>query len=175
MILKETEISGCYLIEPELLEDERGFFTRIYCAEEFAANGLDPTVAQCSMSFNRLRGTLRGMHLQLAPHEEAKLIRCTSGRIYDVIADVRAGSPTANHWAAFELTASNRNAVYAAPGVAHGFLTLEDNCEVLYHISHPYHPESQAGFRWNDPTVGIRWPMKPVVVSERDLSLPYRA
>lgn len=175
MILKETEISGCYLIEPELLEDERGFFTRIYCAEEFAANGLDPTVAQCSMSFNRFRGTLRGMHLQLAPHEEAKLIRCTTGRIYDVLADVRVGSPTASRWVAFELSGSNHNAVYAAPGVAHGFLTLDDNSEVLYHISHRYHPEAQAGFRWNDPTMGIRWPMKPLMMSQRDLTLPYLA
>lgn len=168
----ETSIPGAFVVELQRLEDERGFFARSWCSREAAAAGLSAIIAQCSVSFNSKRGTLRGMHYQTAPHEEAKLVRCTLGRIHDVIVDVRPRSPTFKRCLALELSASNRTMLYVPEGVAHGFQTLEDDTEVFYQISQFHHPESARGFRWDDKTFGIRWPMQPTLVSARDRSYP---
>jgi len=160
------------LIELEPIEDERGFFARSFCQNEFKAQGLDPVVAQCNVSFNRKRGTLRGLHYQAEPHAEAKLVRCTRGAVWDVIVDVRKGSPTARKWHTVELTAENRRALYIPAGFAHGFQTLEDDTEVLYQMSEFYHPESERGVRWDDRTLAIRWPIKDAVISPRDQAFP---
>ncbi len=170
--LVPTALPGAWLIEPEPLADERGFFARTFCAEEFRAHGLDPAVAQCSVSYNRQRGTLRGMHYQASPHGEAKLVRCTRGAIFDVIVDLRPDSPSRRRWFAAELTEDNRRMLYAPEGFAHGFLTLAAGSEVLYQISAAYRPEFQRGFRWDDPAVAIAWPEAPSLVSARDRSLP---
>jgi dTDP-4-dehydrorhamnose 3,5-epimerase len=172
MIFTETKLPGAFILEPERHEDDRGFFARIWCQEEFEKNGLDPRLAQCSISFNKTKGTLRGMHYQAAPHEEAKLVRCTMGALYDVIIDLRAASNTLNEWLAVELTAENRKMLYVPRGFAHGFLTLEDNTEVLYLISDPYVPGSAGGVRWNDPAFHIEWPGEIRVISERDNGFP---
>jgi len=159
-------------VEPELLEDERGSFARSFCQGEFRAHGLDPVIAQCNISFNKRRGVLRGLHYQVKPHEEAKLVRCTRGAIWDVIVDLREGAPTRYRWFATELTADNRRALYIPRGFAHGFQTLADNSEVFYQMSEFYHPESARGVRWNDPKIGIAWPLADPVVSPRDRSYP---
>ena len=159
-------------MEPELLEDERGSFARSFCQGEFRAHGLDPVIAQCNISFNKRRGVLRGLHYQVKPHEEAKLVRCTRGAIWDVIVDLREGAPTRYRWFATELTADNRRALYIPRGFAHGFQTLADNSEVFYQMSEFYHPESARGVRWNDPKIGIAWPLADPVVSPRDRSYP---
>ena len=172
MIFKETKLQGAYIIEPELLEDERGFFARTWSREEFAARGLDANLVQCNSSFNKQRGTLRGMHYQTAPHEEVKLARCTAGAIYDVIVDLREDSPTRSQWIAMELSAANRLMVYIPKGFAHGFQTLADETEVFYQVSEYYHPESARGVRWDDPAFGIDWPLEISVISERDRSHP---
>lgn len=163
-----TELGGAYLIELERMEDERGFFARTFCRDEFAAHGLRPTFVQCNVSFNARRGTVRGMHFQEKPHEEAKLVRCTRGAIYDVILDLRKGSRTHKRWTAVELTADNGRMLYVPEGFAHGFQTLEDNSEVFYQMSEMYHSESARGVRWNDPAFGIRWPLPSPILSERD-------
>ena len=168
MIFVETKLPGAYLIYPELLEDERGFFARSFCQEEFRARGLNPCIAQCNISFNKKRGTLRGMHYQIAPYEEAKLVRCTQGAIYDVIIDLRADSPTYRKWTAVELTAENHYALYTPEGFAHGFQTLADNAEVFYQMSEFYHPECARGVRWDDPSIGIVWPLHSILISDRD-------
>jgi dTDP-4-dehydrorhamnose 3,5-epimerase len=170
-----TPISGAYVIEPELLADERGFFARTYCGDEFTRHGLNPQLAQCSISHNLSRGTLRGMHFQANPHPEAKLVRCTLGSIFDVIVDLRPGSPTRRCWFSAELTAANARMMYVPEGCAHGFLTLCNNSQVFYQISTPYRPESSRGFRWNDPSVVIEWPEPPTVISPRDRELPLLA
>lgn len=170
MIFIETKLKGAFIIEPEPLEDERGFFARTFDQKEFEAHGLNPRVAQCNISFNKKKGTLRGMHYQIAPYEEAKLVRCTKGAIYDVIIDLRPESPTFKQWIAVELTAENRRMLYAPEGVAHGFQTLEDNTEVFYMMSEFYHPECARGVRWNDPAFGIEWPIKEKTVSSKDNS-----
>ena len=167
-----TPLAGAYLIELEQLDDERGFFARSFCQNEFRAHGLDPVVAQCNVSFNRKRGTLRGLHYQAEPHAEAKLVRCTRGAVWDVIVDFRKGSPTWRKWHAVELTAENRRALYIPKGFAHGFQTLEDDSEVLYQMSEFYHPESARGVRWDDRTLAIRWPIKDAVISPRDRAFP---
>ena len=167
-----TPLAGAYLIELEQLDDERGFFARSFCQNEFKAHGLDPVVAQCNVSFNRKRGTLRGLHYQAAPHAEAKLVRCTRGAVWDVIVDLRKGSLTVRQWHAAELTADNRRALYIPAGFAHGFQTLADDSEVLYQMSEFYHPESARGVRWDDPTLAIRWPLKEPVMSPRDREFP---
>ena len=172
MIFREMDLRGAFLIDLEPAGDERGFFARTYCREEFEARGLRAIHAQSSISFNAARGTLRGLHYQLAPAEEAKLVRCTRGAIYDVLVDLRRGSPTFCRWAAVELSAENRRMVYAAEGMAHGFITLRDSTEVLYQISAPYRPELARGVRFDDPAFGIRWPLEPAVMSERDRSYP---
>lgn len=172
MIFKETKLKGAYVIEPERLEDERGFFARTFCKEEFKANGLNPCVAQCNISFNRKKGTLRGMHYQVAPHEETKLVRCTRGAIYDVIIDLRLQSPTFKQWVAVELTEKNHKMLYIPEGFAHGFQTLVDNTEVFYQMSEFYHPVCSKGVRWNDPVFGIEWIYTEAVISMKDQNYP---
>lgn len=170
MIFEETKIAGVRILTPETHCDERGFFARTWCEQESAANGLNSRIVQCSISFNAKKGTLRGVHYQLEPYQEAKLVRCTQGSLYDVALDLRLGSPTYLHWVSAELTAENRRALYIPEGCAHGFLTLEDNTEALYQMSEFYHPEASSGVRWNDPAFGIAWPFPAAVMSERDRS-----
>lgn len=154
------------------MEDERGFFARTWCRRECAAQGLKGQWVQCSISHNRRKGTLRGMHYQIAPHEEAKLVRCTMGAIFDVIIDLRPDSPTYAHHFSVVLTARNRELLYIPEGFAHGFQTLEDDTEVFYHISEFYAPDYARGVRWNDPAFGIRWPDDDRIISERDQHYP---
>ena len=163
---------GVVVIELERHEDERGFFARSFCADEFAAHGLSARVAQCNISFNRQRGTLRGLHFQRPPHAEAKLVRCTSGAIYDVAVDLRPASPTFCGHVGVEITARNRRMLYVPPGFAHGFQTLEDDSEVFYQMSEPFAAEAAGGVRWNDPAFAIAWPLDVQVISERDSSYP---
>ena len=172
MRFTETSLSGAFMIEPELAEDERGFFARTYCSDVFEAHGLCSSIAQCSISFNKHAGTLRGMHYQEPPRAEEKLVRCTVGAIYDVIIDLRPESATYREWFSLEISSSNRLMLYAPKGFAHGFLTLEDNTEVFYQISEYYSLEHARGVRWNDPVFGIKWPTEPRVISERDQSYP---
>ena len=168
----ETEIPGAFLIEPERLEDERGFFARMWCEREFKAHGLNPRLAQCNLSFNRTRGTLRGIHYQDSPYAETKIVRCTMGAIYDVIVDLRPESPTFKRWFAVELTAENRCMLYIPEGLAHGFQTLVDNTEVFYQMSEFFHPECARGVRWNDPAFGIHWPLSVSVIADKDNAYP---
>ncbi|HEX6040824.1 dTDP-4-dehydrorhamnose 3,5-epimerase [Longimicrobium sp.] len=173
MIFVPTLLDGAWVVEPEPVEDERGFFARTWCADEFRARGLDPALAQCSVSFNRRRGTLRGMHFQAAPHAEAKLVRCTRGALWDVVVDLRPGSPTFTRWFGVELTADNHRALYVPQGFAHGFQTLADDTEVFYQISVPYAPGAGRGVRWDDPAFGIRWPHADArILSDRDRAYP---
>jgi dTDP-4-dehydrorhamnose 3,5-epimerase len=172
LIFVETPLPGAFLIHPELLQDERGFFTRVWCQREFAEHALISTPVQCSLSFNLRKGTLRGMHFQEAPFEEAKLVRCSQGALYDVIVDLRPESPAFKQHFGTQLTAENRHALYVPKGFAHGFLTLEDNTEVFYQISQFYSPEHSRGFRWNDPALNISWPAEVRVISERDRGYP---
>ena len=168
-----TSLAGVLIVEPELREDDRGFFARTWCRDEFATAGIPTQWVQCNVSFNRCAGTLRGMHWQAAPHEEAKLVRCTAGAVYDVVLDVRTGSPTFGQWVAIELTAANHRAVFIPGGLAHGFQTLTDNTEVFYHMSAMYHPEAARGVRWDDPAFGIVWPAcEARIIAPRDLSFP---
>jgi dTDP-4-dehydrorhamnose 3,5-epimerase len=169
MIFQTTKIPGVFLIEPERLSDERGFFARTWCREEFLAHGLNPDLAQCSVSFNTLRGTLRGMHYQKAPHSEDKLVRCTRGAIYDVILDLRENSPTYKQWVAAELSANNLCMFYIPKGCAHGFQTLEDQTEVYYQISEFYEPQAGRTLRWDDPSFAISWPLPASCMSQKDL------
>jgi dTDP-4-dehydrorhamnose 3,5-epimerase len=161
-------LKGAYLIEFERHEDERGFFARSFCAKEFSAHGLNPHVFQCNVSFNRRRGTLRGLHYQSHPHEEAKLVRCTAGAVYDVIVDIRPESATFKRWHAVELQARSGRLLYIPDGFAHGFQTLEDDSELFYQMSEFYSPELARGVRWDDPTFGIHWPIHPPFLSSRD-------
>ena len=172
MIFEETILKGAFLIKPERLEDERGFFARVWCRKEFDAHGLGTTLVQCNVSFNASKGTLRGMHYQAPPHEEAKLVRCTMGAIYDVIVDLRMNSPTYRRHVGEVLSAENRNMFYIPEGFAHGFITLEDRTEVFYQMSAFYDAESARGVRWNDPAFGILWPAEVTVISERDRNYP---
>ena len=168
MIFTETPLVGAYIIDLERTEDERGFFARTFCHEEFKAHGLNLQVVQCNISFNTKKGTLRGMHCQIAPYEETKLVRCTRGGIYDVLIDLRPDSPTFKKWAAIELTAENYRILYIPRGFAHGFQTLEDNSEVFYQMSEFYHPECARGVFWNDPAFQIFWPPGPRMISPKD-------
>jgi dTDP-4-dehydrorhamnose 3,5-epimerase len=172
MRLIPTSLVGAYLIEPELISDERGFFARTYCRDEFAEKGLNPSLVQCNISYNKVRGTLRGMHYQKRPYLEAKLVRCTQGGIYDVIVDLRNDSKSFTHWFGVELTAENRKALYVPEGFAHGFLTLMDDTEILYQMSEFFHAECAAGVRWNDPVFAIDWPGEIAVISDRDARYP---
>jgi dTDP-4-dehydrorhamnose 3,5-epimerase len=168
----QTKVDGAFLIEPEPIADERGFFARVFCREEFADHGLNPELAQGNVSFNHARGTLRGLHYQAAPHQEAKLVRCTRGAIWDVAVDIRFGSPTYLAWAGYELSDANRSMLYVPEGCAHGFLTLTDGAEVTYQMSAPYAPGAARGVRWNDPAFGIDWPGEVVVINQRDATYP---
>lgn len=172
MIFRPLEVSGAFLIEREPILDERGFFERLWCRSELEEHGLLARIAQCSQSFNRKKGTLRGLHYQLSPHAEAKVVLCTKGAIYDVVLDLRPASPTFRKHAAVTLTAENRLMAYVPEGCAHGFETLEDGTEVLYLISESYQPDHARGVRWNDPAFDIPWPPGEKILSERDRSCP---
>ena len=166
------KLKGVFLIAPERLVDERGFFARTWCQREFELHGLNPRLLQCSISFNSKKGTLRGMHYQIPPHEEAKLVRCTRGAVYDVALDLRLNSPTYLGWIAAELSAANGHSLYVAEGCAHGFFTLEDETEVFYQMSEFFCPESACGVRWDDPAFGIVWPGEGLIISEKDATYP---
>ncbi|MGA9465829.1 MAG: dTDP-4-dehydrorhamnose 3,5-epimerase [Terracidiphilus sp.] len=172
MIFHETDLAGVVVVEMQLLCDERGFFARSWCEREFRDHGLNSELVQCSISFNQAKGTLRGVHYQAAPNPEAKLVRCTRGSLYDVALDLRPDSSTYLKWTAAELSAENHRALYIPEGCAHGFLTLEDQTEVLYQMSEFYYPEAARGLRWDDPAFGIEWPGRVEVISERDRSYP---
>ena len=172
MIFAETKLKGAFIVEVEKHADERGFFARTWCQEEFTTHGLNPRLVQCSISFSRKGGTLRGMHYQSEPYGEAKLVRCTQGAVYDVIVDLRPDSATFKQWIAVELTAENHRMLYVPAKFAHGFQTLEDNTEVSYQMSEFHAPESARGVRWDDPAFAIRWPEGPRILSERDKSYP---
>ncbi|MDP8985029.1 MAG: dTDP-4-dehydrorhamnose 3,5-epimerase [Pseudomonadota bacterium] len=172
MIFTESPLRGAYLIDLARLPDERGFFARTFCADEFAAHGLATHMSQCSVSFNAKKATLRGLHFQASPHDEEKLVRCTAGAVFDVIVDLRPESPTRWEWFGAELTAANRRALYIPKGFAHGFISLADESEILYMISVPYAAGFAQGLRWNDPALAIRWPLQPVVISTRDAEYP---
>ena len=173
MKLLSTELVGVFVVEPERKEDERGFFARVWCEEELAAHGLDARLSQASISFNARAGTLRGMHLQLPPALETKIVRCTAGEIFDVVLDLRPESKTFLRWTGARLTAGNRRALYIPKGCAHGFQTLVADSEVLYLISDPYVPELSAGVRWDDPAFGIDWPEAGErIISRRDQEFP---
>ena len=168
MKLSPVSLAGAFVIDLERIEDDRGFFARSFCAEDFRKAGLDPAVAQCNVSFNARRGTLRGLHFQAAPREEAKLVRCTRGAIFDAIVDLRADSPTRRKWFGAELSAANRRALYVPKGFAHGFQTLVDDSEVLYMMSEFHDPGLARGVAWNDPAFAIEWPISNPFISERD-------
>lgn len=172
MTFQQTRLAGVFEVHLAPNPDERGFFARSWCQKEFENHGLNPSLAQCNVSFNTRKGTLRGMHYQAAPHAEAKLVRCTQGAVYDVVVDLRPQSPTFKQWIGVELTAANRRMMYIPEGCAHGFLTLQDESEIFYQMSEFYHAESARGVRWNDPAFGITWPRPVEVISERDRSYP---
>lgn len=173
MIFSETKLPGAFIIQPELIQDERGFFARTWCQREFEQHSLNPHLVQCNLSFNKKRGTLRGMHYQALPHAEAKLVHCIAGAIYDVIIDLRPGSPNFKQWMGVELTAANRYMLYIPEGLAHGFLTLADETEVFYQMSEFYHPELARGMRWNDPAFKIEWPLSSdLIISDKDQKYP---
>ena len=172
MIFAEASLPGAFVIEPEPLEDARGFFARTWCRREFEARGLETRIAQCSTSFNKRKGTLRGMHYQVPPFAETKIVRCTCGSMYDVIIDLRPESPAFTRHFTVVLTAENHKMLYVPTGFAHGFQTLEDDTEVLYQISEFYSPDHSRGVRWDDPAFGIRWPDDERTIAERDLGYP---
>lgn len=172
MTFQETKLPGVFEIGLERKADERGFFARAWCQKEFESKGLSHSLVQCSVSFNTRAGTLRGLHYQVPPYPEVKIVRCTKGALYDVVVDLRPDSPTFREWIAVELKSSDRNMVYIPHGCAHGFLTLEDETEVFYQMSEFYQPDASRGVRWNDPVFGIEWPAKPTLMSERDRTYP---
>lgn len=172
MIFKATALVGVFVLEPERHEDDRGFFARTWEPDELRAHGLDAAIAQASVSFNHRRGTVRGLHYQVAPFEEAKLVRVTRGAVFDVVVDARPGSPTRGRHVAVTLSAEEGNQIYIPPGCAHGFQTLADATEVSYLISARYSPEHARGFRFDDPALAIPWPEPVTVISARDRSLP---
>jgi dTDP-4-dehydrorhamnose 3,5-epimerase len=172
MAFTEAPLPGAYLVDLAPVSDERGFFARSYCAEEFAAHGLGPPLSQCSVSYNERKATLRGMHYQIAPHEEHKLVRCTAGAIFDVIIDMRPASSHFRRWFGTELNAQNRRALFVPPGFAHGFITLNEHSEVFYMIAAAHSAAHGRGVRWNDPAFGIEWPLQPSVIAARDAQYP---
>lgn len=167
-----TPLPGAFVLEVERHEDSRGSFARTYCAREFAEHGLDSRIAQSSLSWNTAKGTLRGLHYQNAPHEESKTVRVVAGAIFDVMVDLRASSPTRGQWFGAELSAANGRALHIPAGFAHGFLTLEDQSVLHYQISDFYVPNASRGLRWDDPTLAIKWPFTPTIISDRDRDLP---
>jgi dTDP-4-dehydrorhamnose 3,5-epimerase len=172
VIFTETPVQGAFLMDPEPREDARGFFARTWCERECGERGMNLHVAQCNVSFNKKGGTLRGLHYQAAPVEEAKLVRCTHGSIYDVIVDLRPASPSFRRHLAVVLSAGNRRALYVPEGCAHGFQTLEDDTEVFYQMSAPYSADHARGVRWNDPAFGIEWPAAERIMADRDRAYP---
>jgi dTDP-4-dehydrorhamnose 3,5-epimerase len=172
LIFTETRLQGAYIIEPEKLADERGFFARSWCEKEFAEHNLNPCTVQCNISFNKRKGTLRGMHYQVAPSAEAKLVRCTQGAVYDVIIDLRPDSATFKQYVAETLTAWDHRMLYVPEGFAHGFLTMEDDAEIFYQMSEFYAPQLARGVRWNDPAFGIAWPIPQPIMADRDRNYP---
>jgi dTDP-4-dehydrorhamnose 3,5-epimerase len=168
----ETSLPGAYLVDLVPSSDVRGFFARTYSPQEFAAQGLGPELRECSVSYNARKATLRGMHYQIAPHEEHKLVRCTGGAVFDVIVDLRPASSHYRRWFGTEINAENRRAMFIPPGFAHGFITLTDHSEVLYMISIAHSPSHARGVRWNDPSLGIEWPLQPRVIAPRDAEYP---
>jgi dTDP-4-dehydrorhamnose 3,5-epimerase len=172
MIFTESPLPGAFLIDMAPIADERGFFARAYCDQEFAAKGLSTELRQCSVSYNTREGTLRGLHYQRPPHEEHKLVRCTSGAIFDVLVDIRPQSSHYRRWFGTHLTAQNHRSLFIPPGFAHGFITLSDDAEVYYMITVPHAPEYAQGFLWNDPAFSIQWPLVPSVISPRDAAYP---
>jgi dTDP-4-dehydrorhamnose 3,5-epimerase len=170
VLFEPAGLEGAWILQLDRHEDERGFFARVWCAEELQRRGLNADLAQCSLSYNRLAGTLRGMHYQAAPAQEAKIVRCIRGAVHDVLLDLRCASPSYRRWVSRELTADNRESLYVPEGVAHGFMTLCDDVEVLYLISCEYAPDLARGVRWDDPAFAIRWPQTPTVISARDSS-----
>jgi dTDP-4-dehydrorhamnose 3,5-epimerase len=172
MIFRDTELAGVYLIDPERLEDHRGFFARVWCKRELLQRGLMAELSQSNMSFTHRRGTLRGLHLQRPPHGEVKIVRCTRGMIYDVVVDLRPDSPTYKRWVGAHLSEDNCSLLYVPEGCAQGFVTLRDNTEIYYHTSEFYHPESATGVRYNDPEFAIRWPIPVSVASQQDEQWP---
>jgi len=172
MNFTETKLKGAFIIDLERRGDERGFFARVFCRNEFESLGLNPSIAQVNMSYSKDRGTLRGMHFQRAPHQEAKLVRCTRGALFDVIIDLRPESPTHTEWIGVELTADNYRMLYVPEGFGHGFQTLVDNTEVTYLVSEFYARQAEGGFRYNDPAFGIEWPGEATVLSDKDRNWP---
>lgn len=172
MIFRETALRGAFTIDLDRVEDERGFFARSWCVKEFESNGLDARLVQCNISYNKLRGTLRGMHYQIAPAAEVKVVRCTSGAIYDVIIDLRPEAPTYKEHFSVILSSENHRMLYIPEQFAHGFLTLADDTEVMYQMSEFYIPDCARGLRWDDPSFGIVWPEEVRVISGKDRAYP---
>lgn len=167
-----SRIPGAWVIDIQPIHDHRGFFAMTWLPEEFRKRGIDPTLAQCNLTYNQKRGTLRGMHFQKAPHAQAKIVRATRGALLDVIVDLRPDSTAYLKWDSVELTADNRRMLYMPEGVAHGYLTLTNDVEAYYHASAPWAPQSESGVRWNDPAFGIEWPFTPLVISQKDDAWP---
>jgi dTDP-4-dehydrorhamnose 3,5-epimerase len=172
MTFTESRLAGAWIIEPRVIQDARGLFAVAWSAGEFEQRGLDARLSQCNLAWNRTRGTLRGMHFQVPPFEQVKIVRCTRGALLDVIVDLRPGSSTYRQWDAVELTADNHRMIYVPAGFAHGYVTLEDGTEAYYHASTPYAPGHESGVRWDDPLLQIDWPIDPVVISEKDQTWP---
>ncbi len=173
MLFLETPLKGAFIIELEKKEDSRGFFARAFCKHEFEKYKLNANIVQANNSFSLKKGTLRGMHYQVPPSAEDKIIRCIRGSLYDVIIDLRVDSPTHCQWFGIELSAENRKMLYVPKGFAHGFITLEDNTEAFYLVTEFYSPEHERGIRWNDPKFNIKWPINPIIISEKDNNYPY--
>lgn len=172
MIFSQSKIAGAWIIDIEPIRDQRGFFAMTWLPGELAKRGLDASLAQCNLAFNLKRGTLRGMHFQKSPHAQAKMIRATRGSLFDVIVDLREDSPTYRQWDGVTLSADNYRMFYMPEGIAHGYVTLEDNTEAYYHASSPWMPSAEWGVRWDDPAFGIEWPLQPTVISEKDARWP---
>ena len=173
MRIQALNLEGAHIIDLERFEDERGFFARAWCSQELEEHGLDHQVVQANVSMNAKAGTVRGMHFQVSPYEETKFVRCTAGRMYDVIVDIRSDSPTYLQWLSVELSADNHRTLYIPKGFAHGFQTLEDDTEVFYLHTEYYHPQSAGGYRWDDPRIAIDWPIpEPSMISEKDKNWP---
>jgi len=168
----ELNVAGSFVIDTDFIHDHRGFFGRVWCGQEFRTHGLDPDIAQVNVGFSKVKGTLRGLHFQVAPHDEVKVVRCTQGGLYDLVLDLRADSPTFKQWAGVELTAENRRMLYIPKGCAHGYLTLEDNTEMYYSTSAYYNAPAATGVRYNDPEFGIQWPAEIAVISDKDRNWP---
>jgi dTDP-4-dehydrorhamnose 3,5-epimerase len=175
MKFSKTSLAGLWVIDLELREDERGFLARTFCENEFSANGLNIRWPQCNLTLTKSRGMIRGLHFQLSPRAEIKLVRCAAGAIFDIAVDVRPNSPTFGKWEGFELTSQNRRMLYIPGGFAHGFQCLADNSEVFYQMSEFFFADLSRGVRWNDPTVAIKWPLPDPTLSERDKNLPLLA